>query len=347
METSTHWISLSEAKSPLFLGVDVGGTNIKIGLVDDLGRTLWFSKIATDEHLGPQDAMERVKAEVDRMHQLHGTKWALISAVGLGTPGTMDIPSGMILDPPNLPHWRHFPIRDVLAEMCGKPVAFANDANAAAFGEYWIGSGRNYQSLILLTLGTGVGGGVIVNGQLIDGVNSFGSECGHIIIDYTPTARKCVWGGGQGELEAYASASAVVERTREQLREHPDSSLARRQQAGEELTALMVAEEAEAGDALAMQVVLDTATYLGVGIVSLVCVIDPGVVILGGAMDFGGPRSRTGKAFVEQVRSTFKQRAFAVVAEKTAIHFATLGGDAGYIGAAGIARSQFQARSPS
>ena len=122
----------------------------------------------------------------------------------------MNIPAGMIHDPTNLPHWRFFPIRDVLCRDLGMPVAFNNDANVAAYGEFWVGSGREAKGLILLTLGTGVGGGIIVDGVVVEGVNSFGAECGHIIVDSRPDARLCVWGGGRGELEAYASASAVA-----------------------------------------------------------------------------------------------------------------------------------------
>lgn len=138
-----------------------------------------------------------------------------IARLGLGTPGSMNISEGMILEPPNMPHWRNYPIRDALAEACGKPVSFANDANAAAYGEFWIGSGRNHTSMIMLTLGTGVGGGIIVEGKSIDGNNSFGSECGHIVVDSSAEARECAWGGGRGELEAYASASAVVRNAQE------------------------------------------------------------------------------------------------------------------------------------
>jgi glucokinase len=170
----------------------------------------------------------------------------------------------------------------------GLPVAFTNDANAAAFGEFWVGSGRQYDGLILLTLGTGVGGGIIVGGMAIEGVNSFGAECGHIIVDSRPDARLCVWGGGRGELEAYASASAVADRAEKLLAEGRVSALTKRLAKGESMSTLMLAEEAEAGDELALEVILEAATYLGIGIVTLVHTIDPGAVILGGAMNFGG-----------------------------------------------------------
>ena len=116
------------------------------------------------------------------------------------------------------------------------PSSFTNDANAAAFGEFWVGSGREFDSLILLTLGTGVGGGIIVNGRAIEGLNSFGAECGHIIIDSRPDARLCVWGGGRGELEAYASAGAVVQRAQTLLDEGRSSTVTKRLADGKQLT---------------------------------------------------------------------------------------------------------------
>ncbi len=331
-------IEPSSAEHPLFVGVDVGGTGIKIGLVDNQGRSLERKRIDTLEERGPADAVARIRDAIGELLQKVVVSWNDVAAVGLGTPGTMDIPRGLILAPPNLPHWRYFPIRDALSEACGKPVWFANDANAAAYGEFWVGVGRDHSSMIMLTLGTGVGGGIIIEGQSVDGQHSFGSECGHIIVDSREDARLCAWGGGRGELEAYASATAVVARTRQLLDEGRPSSLRQRVNR-EELTALMIAEEANAGDALALEVIDEAARYLGIGIVTLVHAIDPGLVVLGGAMDFGGEQAPAGRRFLEGVRREFRRRAFDVVANSTQIVFAQLGADAGYIGAAGIARA--------
>jgi len=171
---------------------------------------------------------------------------------------------------------------------------------------------------------------------LIEGINSFGSECGHVIVDSREDARLCVWGGGRGELEAYASASAVIERTQECLDQGRPSEL-RKKLETEELTPLLVGEVANTGDQLALDILAETGRYLGIGIVSMVHMIDPGMVVLGGAMNFGGHESRAGRHFLESVRSEFRKRAFDVVCGTT-IDFARLGGDAGYIGCAGIAR---------
>ncbi|MBI2479187.1 MAG: ROK family protein, partial [Planctomycetia bacterium] len=131
-----------QSTAPIFVGVDVGGTNIKIGIVDDNGNTLARTPIPTDEALGAEAAMRRSRDAIAGLLTELGLTLDDVAAVGLGTPGSMDIPKGLILEPPNMPSWRYFPLRDCLSDLCGKPVGFANDANAAAFGEYWVGSGR-------------------------------------------------------------------------------------------------------------------------------------------------------------------------------------------------------------
>lgn len=339
MPNKREIISVSQGQRPFFVGVDVGGTNTKLGLVDDLGRTLAYRSIATDEAQGPADAIRRIHLAMRDLVAHVALPWDDVAVVGLGTPGSMDIAKGMILEPPNMPNWRYFPVRDRLSEACNKPVAFANDANAAAYGEFWVGRGREFPSMVMFTLGTGVGGGIILNGRSVDGENSFGSELGHLVIDCRPDARLCVWGGGRGQLEAYASAPAVVARAREALAKGRSSLVRSRLDDGVELTPLMLAEEAEKGDAFSLEIILETARLLAVGIVNAVHTVDPGAVILGGAMHFGGREKDVGRRFLDEIRSEFQQLAYHVVAHNTTIDFATLGGDAGYIGAAGIGRA--------
>jgi glucokinase len=338
-------IDVACAQKPLFLGFDVGGTSIKLGLVDDLGRPLAHTKIDTEEERGPRDAVKRARGAVDKMLAQIGLSVEL-SGIGLCVPGTMDIPRGMFLEPHNLPHWHYFPIRDCAAEAFQLPVAFANDANAAAYGEFWVGSGKKYHSIIMLTLGTGVGGGIIIGDLSIDGENSHGSECGHIIIDTSPTARMC--GCGQpGHLESYCCAPALVARTQQLIAQGRPTSLSNRISETSPLTALMISEEADGGDSLAYEVIMELATWLGLGIVTLMHTIDPGAVILGGAMNFGGHEDAVGRRFIEQVRSTVRKHAFPIPAQRTVIDFAALGSDAGYIGAAGIARIEYHRKTRS
>lgn len=340
--TAQPILALKDSISPYFLGVDLGGTSIKIGLVDTAGRTLAFTSIDTLEEAGPQQAVNRMSQAGHDLLIQAGLRDGQLARVGLGSPGTMCLKQGILVEPPNLPHWYGFPIRDALASAVGYPVSFINDANAAAYGEFWVGTGSTYPNLVMITLGTGVGGGIIHEGRLINGVNSAGSECGHVIVDSSAAARMCVWGGGQGELEAYASASAVSRRAEELLAENRESLLFEVQQRSGTVTAKNVYEAARSGDKLAWEIIEEVAFYLGIGIHTVVSLIDPGIVVLGGAMSFGGSNCPVGRRFLGSIRQQFAQRAFTNVAQGTKIEFASLGSDAGYIGAAGIAKSDFQ-----
>lgn len=337
MSTPRRFLPLKEAQPPFFAGIDLGGTNIKAGVVDDLGRPLSWHSVETNAQLGPQEGARRMGQAALAAIEQAGLEVDQVARVGLGTPGTMDIPAGMLLDPPNLPGWTNFPVRDEVSRHCGRPVTFANDAGAAAYGEFWVGIGRDMPSMVLFTLGTGIGCGIIVGDLSIDGEHSHGAECGHLIIDYHDDARMCNC-GQRGHLEAYASAVSLVKRAHEALAGGRKSSLKMRLETENELTPLVIAEEADQGDAFALELVLDTAAFLGIGIVSVLHTIDPAGVVLGGAMTFGGGNAPLGRQFLDRVRQEVKRRAFPVLAERTSIEFASLGGDAGYIGAAGLAR---------
>lgn len=316
----------------------MGGTNIKIGLVDNQAETLAFRSIATAEE--PREAMQRVADTARELAVEANIEWDAVVAAGLGTPGPMCLKKGMLLNPSNLPGWHQFAIRSALSSTLNTPVSHINDANAAAFGEFWGGAARQYHSLALFTLGTGVGGGLIIDGKLVNGVNSFGSELGHVIVDSRADARLCNWGGGRGQLEAYASASAVALRAFEAV-DLGEKSLLCEMADSDSLTAKHVHQAAVRGDAVALKIVDEAAFYLGIGVTCAVHAIDPGIILLGGAMNFGGRDCDVGRRFIEGVIAEFRQRTFPNVFEGTKIEFASLGGDAGYIGAAGIARQDF------
>jgi glucokinase len=340
MAHSRQFTPLAQARAPFFVGVDVGGTNIKMGTVDDEGRPLSWTSLPTEQEKGPQDAIGRIGKALQRVIAEAGLERSAIARVGLGTPGTMDVAGGILLEPGNLPEWWHFPIRDALSQACGMPVTFANDARSAAYGEYWVGSGRVLHSMILFTLGTGVGGGIVIGDLLVEGEHSAGSELGHLIIDYRDDARLCSC-GQRGHIEAYCSAPSVVKRTEEMLATGRASSLGKRIGAGEELTSLVIDQEAGRGDELSLEIILETARYLGIGITSAMHAIDPNGVVIGGAMTFGEHEEETGRRFLARVKQEVAGRALPSLAERTTIDFAMLGGDAGFIGAAGLARRDY------
>jgi glucokinase len=320
-------------RPPFFLGIDLGGTNVKSGVVDDDGRPFASVSLPTRASRGPEAGLATLTEAGRRAVQASGLDWSQIEGVGLGSPGTMDIPSGMLLEPPNLPGWNNLPIRDLLGKALGKPAVLQNDANAAAYGEYWAGAGRGTESLGLFTLGTGVGCGIIDHGRIIQGRHSTAAECGHMIIEME-NGRLCPC-GQRGHLEAYASATSLVKRAVEALERGELSSL--RQLLDENrLTAREIDQAADAGDPLARRLMRETAHYLAVGAVNLMHTIDPDIILFAGGM------IAAGQEFLDAIRADVRAMAFPVCAAKTRIEFAGLGGDAGFIGAAGCARLAFR-----
>lgn len=328
-------INAGRSSPPFYLGIDLGGTNIKSGVVDDLGQPLSAISLATEADLGPGVGLDNLVAAGNQAVAEGGLEWDRIAAVGLGSPGTMDIDAGMLLEPPNLPGWDNLPIRQLLADRLKKPVVLQNDGNAAAFGEYWAGAGRNTHSLVMFTLGTGVGGGIVVGGTIIQGRHSHGGECGHIIIE-ADHGRRCSC-GALGHLEAYASATSVVKRALEELEATSDPSTLR-SIAARQLSSRAIAAAAAAGDTIARRLLRETAHYLAVGAVSLMHTIDPDIVLFGGGM------IAAGAPFLEDIRSDVRAIAFPVPAARTRIEYAQLGSDAGFIGAAGCARMKHKDR---
>ena len=231
--------SAADVSGPLFVGIDLGGTNIKAALVDDSGQLVAFHTEPTNVTHGPDDAAVRMGQSVGLLADCVGRDRSEISAVGLGTPGPQNLSTGVLLKPGNFPGWENFPIRERVAEHCGHNVTYANDATAAAYGEFWVGSGRDDSSLVLLTLGTGVGGGIIIHDMTIEGAHSHGSECGHIIVDSSPTARMCPC-GQPGHLEAYASATALKARAAERFEDGATGSLADAVAQGELITPILI-----------------------------------------------------------------------------------------------------------
>jgi glucokinase len=311
-----------------YVGLDVGGTTTKAAVVDDFGSLL-TSPVAlpTEPERGSDLGLQVMAEAIRRAVAAAGLSMDDVTAIGVATPGSMDIPAGLILDPPNLKPWRNVPVRQFIAEQFRKPTALQNDANAAAYGESWIGCGCGLSSFVMFTLGTGIGGGVILDGKIVEGQHSHAGELGHIKIAVTDS-RLC--GCGQrGCLEAYASATAVVARTREALAgDGSKSSLGTLST----LTARDVFRASDEGDRLAATVVDDTARYLAIGAATVMHVLDPDAVAFGGGMAQAGDR------FIARIRDFVQQFAFPTPAQRCEIRQAVLGGDAGIIGAARCAR---------
>ncbi len=324
-------MSVEVHRAPFYLGLDLGGTNIKAGVVDDDGRIASAIRLPTAADRGPDHGIARLAEAARLAVDRAGLAWREIAAVGLGSPGTMDIDAGMLLEPPNLPGWNDLPIRDRLAEALDRPVVFQNDANCAAYGESWAGAGRGVATLALFTLGTGVGGGLVIDGKIHQGRNSHGAEFGHLIVQMENGREHPP--GCYGRLEAYASATAMVARAIEALERGQWTTL-RKRLAARDLTARAIDEEAKAGDPVARRLMRETARYLAVGAVNVMHAIDPDLVLFGGGMVAAGPK------FLDDIRADVRSMAFPIPAARTRIDYAALGADAGFLGAAGWARHQ-------
>jgi glucokinase len=338
---------MQQFRPPFYAGIDLGGTSIKCGVVDDNGHPLLKRAIDVDTEAakGADVSLRNMAAGVRQAIEQAGLKFDDIASVGLGSPGTMDIPAGMLLEPVNLrgPGWQNFPIRDRLSELIGKKVVFQNDANAAAYGEYWAGvgksaraAGRPVHSMVLFTLGTGIGCGIIIDHMIIEGRHSHGAECGHLVIrmkiDDVDPPRVCGC-GRYGCLEAYASATALIKRAADGLDAGVPTKL-RDQWAATDASdrALLIDNLNKAGDAFCRQLMRETAYYLAVGATNLMHTIDPDMVVFGGGMSKSGPE------FLQWIREDVHKLAFPAPAQNTQIVYAELGSNAGYIGAAGCAR---------
>ncbi|MFP6763982.1 MAG: ROK family protein [Planctomycetaceae bacterium] len=334
----------SQSIQEFFVGVDVGGTNIKIGVVTSRGRPLSHVVVPTEGEKGPEHGLAVIHRAIEQAVDDSPVRMTNIKAIGLATPGTLDIPNGILMEPANLPNWRHIPIRQRIADHYGKPTVLQNDANAAAFGEYWGGAGQGAHSLVLWTLGTGVGCGLIVNGQIVEGAHSHAGECGFLYIQMEngrPSAT-----GMNGVLEGYCSTAGITSRTEEGLADGLEAPVMRAAiAAGEQVTPLFVAEAAEAGDPLANRILEDTARFMAYGTANLMHTIDPDVVLFGGNMNFGRNETELGRKFVERVRQEVGKLTFPVPAAAVRIDYAELGGQAGFIGAAGCAWAVFGAES--
>ncbi len=332
-------VSSARARLPYVVGVEFGEDDVRAGVVNDSGRVLsWLTEVIQIDR-GPEAGSGQLASLALRAIAAAGLKPKDAAHVGLALPGTIDAAAGALACSAVLPGWRGFPLADRVGGQCGLPATLVNDALAAAYAERWVGAGRNFESIVVLTLGKRIGGGILIGDLAIDGRSGRGSQCGHILVDATDAARRCNC-GQRGCLEAYVGQTALVELTREALAAGRASSLSVRLAAGAPLTAALVADAAESGDSLATQLVLDSARMLAVGVVSIMHTIDPGAVLFGGNMIFGGAGSELGRRFLAQVREEVQRLAFAILARNTLIDFAAFGEQAGVIGAAAAARQE-------
>ncbi len=321
----------------LAVGVDIGGTNLKIALVDRAARIVAQQSVPTVASRGAESVVQEVVKLAGGLLTDRAKCWSDVAGVGVASPGPLDLRTGRIIKAANLPGWRDVPLRDMIAAASGRPAFLDNDANAAAFGEFWSrrvqanhqaeGNNHSADDLVLLTLGTGVGAGVILDGRILHGARDNAGELGHMIVVVDGLTCPC---GQRGCLEQYASAAAVARQAELAMRKGEASDLAGCMQRGESLDSAAVAHAAERGDALAIRVWDQACLYLAIAIINIQHAYNPTVVLLGGGM------SAAGEFLLTRVRHFLAQHQWTLCADLPEVRIAELGNDAGIIGAAGL-----------
>ncbi|MBN1766388.1 MAG: ROK family protein [Sedimentisphaerales bacterium] len=311
-----------------FLGVDLGGTNVAIGLLDVDGTILAQNSIPTRVADGPESFVKRSCQACREMVTRADIDITKVKAVGIGSPGPLSVSKGRIIKAGNLPGFDNYPLRAEFSKQLNMPAWVDNDANAACWGEFWLGAGKKVTDMVMLTLGTGIGGGIIIEGEMIYGSQENGSELGHTIIQ--PGGRKCAC-GQLGCLEAIASASNTAARAKEALAEGRPSKMQDFLKTNPDLTCKDLFDFAIAGDELALEIVDGTARALAQICVNMLHITEPQMVVLTGGMILAGD------FLLNQVKNHYHKMLWNLKTETMQITLATLGNNAGLIGAAGLA----------
>ena len=318
------------------VGVDLGGTNIVVGLLPiEGGDVLGLRVLPTESHRGAKFVVDRivgmVNQAIDDVVSAAATGREAVAGVGIGSPGPLDRAAGVVINTPNL-GWRNFPLRDLVANAVGLPATLDNDANCATYGEWWLGAARNVDNLVGLTLGTGIGGGIVLNGRIYHGASDVAGEIGHMTIDSTGRKCKC---GNYGCLEAYASGPAIALRAVEGIEAGAETVLIEMvDNRLDEITAATVYEAVVQGDPYATEVMKDTARFLGTGVANIINVLNPEMVVISGGV------TRAGDHLFQPLRAEVRRRAFRSAEECCNIVSAELPGTAGVVGAAAVFRNE-------
>jgi glucokinase len=307
----------------LIFAADLGGTHLRAATVDRKGNIRFRFKQNTPQATDANAIVDAVVAAVRESQQQNGGEE--ISAVSLVVPGTVNVQEGAVVKAPNLPCLNGFHLAEALTERLDLPAIVENDANAAAVGEMWQGAAVGCNTIICVTLGTGVGGGIILNGKLWRGVDGAAAEIGHMCVDpFGGVACTC---GSRGCLEVFASATAIVRMTREASPRYPDSVL----QGKDDLTAETIFAAGQRGDELALEIFRRMGVYLGIGLANLINILNPEMIVIGGGVVNGWD------LFEKHMHQQVEERAFPLLRVK--IVRAKCGDDAGLLGAARLALS--------
>lgn len=314
------------AKSEKYaIGIDLGGTNIKVGIVSQGGKIVSKTSIKTDAHFGPKAVIKNIKKGITEILKNNSFK---ISGIGIGAPGIVSTKKGIVHNPPNLPGWDEIALGSIIKKEFGIKVSVENDANAAAIGELIFGAGEKYNSFVMVTLGTGVGGGIVYNKKIFRGEIGGAGEIGHVCID--PNGPKCNC-GSTGCIEAYAGNHYIKEAVKKDLHNHPSSKIWELiENDPEKVSPRIIQLAAELGDVYAKEIIHDLGIKLGIAFTSISNILDIGTFIIGGGV------AGFGKPLLTTIRSTMISRVLTPLKQRIIIVPAKLKNEAGILGASSL-----------
>jgi glucokinase len=315
---------ISTAQS-LIAGIDIGGTKIALALAAPDCRVLSKCSFPTRVADGAHKILERTLNELEKLIEQAG---ASLTAIGVACAGPLDLKRGMTLSPPNLPGWENFPIVEIISRRFNIPVVFDNDANAAALAEHKFGAGRGFNNFVYMTISTGIGGGIIIDGKLVHGISGNAGEVGHILV--MPNGYKCGC-GARGCLEAVCSGTGIARRMRMKIFNGKESSVTAKVEDAEQITAKLIAEAAATGDPVAREIWEETIAYLSLGLSNVIVMLEPEAIILGGGV------ALTGEQLLKPLRELVYSRVKILSASNVQILQAGLKAESGVYGALALA----------
>ncbi|MEW6142396.1 MAG: ROK family protein [Chloroflexota bacterium] len=307
------------------LGIDLGGTKILTALVTQEGRIVSQESTPTEAKAGPKAVIEQMLQAIGRAVKLGGVKPNDLAGTALAIAGIIDTHRGIVTTSPNLPGWKDVPLRDEIAQKLGTITYLVNDADAAALGENRFGAGRGTRHMVYITVSTGIGGGIIINGELYSGANGCAGEFGHMTID--PNGPKCAC-GRNGCWEAMASGTAIAREARRRLAAGEKSLL--NKGTAQTVTAEKVGEATKKGDRLAAEVIMTAGHYLGIGLANIINIFNPEIIVIGGGV------SNLGDMLLNPAREAMRQRAFDLPLSTVRIVRSQIGVAVGALGATAL-----------
>ncbi len=311
------------------IGIDVGGTNVKIALVNEKGSIIYSNSIPTRAEMGYEYTINNMKEAIGDLLKETKSSAKDIEGMGFGFPGQIDCQKGIVRLAPNIPGWVDVPIAEIMEKEFGIPTRVDNDVRCAALGELNFGAGIGCENLICITVGTGIGSGLIINGKLVRGASNAAGEIGHIKLDMT--GGPLCGCGDRGCLEAFASGPSIVAMAEEYIK--GGKSTKYRELANPEITPYIVSEAAKQGDPVAQRIFAIVGEYIGIGLASVVNLLNPEKIIIGGGV------AAAGDILMTPIKETLVKRAMKIAGSTVEVVPAELGNTAGVIGASLLIKS--------